>query len=464
MKKLSTLLAVSFLLIAIFTSCESGIPKDYVMPVFTKAMSSSNSRGLMEMPTWDENEWRSTGVMQSLPVMIGLEEVKKNNFGEVIEDAERQGVFKVLGFDLLADTKAWRENDDGFYVKYNILYDGNRIGFVQYYYNSAEKTFSYRQMVLCTLRFGQEDIQEHTADIQTSLLSLEYMDIPVRNLNQLGRFSFGQLDEDGAPERNAFADRISFNDDGTFKFVRTYISGTSNKKLFSSIFRPDMTYGTEDFNNDDITKAINELGNSNNNGIIDKISEAEDATLGFIYSIIGEFYANANGIKNGDSGTLGFSSYASYKDFKAATLDDVDIRGGHEPIRKNSNSYDGMAMNPVAYSWSDGIAASATILNELYGSGSTQGVFLDITLENFEKTGFNDFYRINASTDEELRKELIREHLTACGLGNENFIANFTYAALDEEYGRATYWPYGITTENPESFKEHFETPPKQNN
>ena len=122
-----------------------------------------------------------------------------------------------------------------------------------------------------------------------------------------------------------------------------------------------------------------------------------------------------------------------------------------------------MAMNPVAYSWSDGTAASATIPNELYGSGCTQGVFLDIILENFEKTGFNDFYKIHASTDEELRKNLIREHLKACGLSNENFIENFTYAALDEEYGRATYWPYGITTENPESFKEHFENPPKSN-
>lgn len=449
------ILLVSFLLIVMFTSCSPDIPKDYIMPVFTKAMSSSNSRGLMEMPTWDENKWRSAGVMQALPAMIGLEEVKKNNFEEIMDDAKRQDVFEVLGFDLLADTKAWRENDDGFYVKYDILYDGNRIGFVQYYYNSTEKVFSYRQMILLTLQMGQE--------IQTALYALEYKDIPVRNLNQLGRFTFGHLDENRATERNAFADRISFNTDGTFKFVRSYISGTSDKKLFASIFRPDMTYGTEDFDNADIANAINGLRNSNNNGIIDKISEAENATLGFIYSIIGEFYANANGIRNGDSETHGFSSYSSYEDFKSATLDDVKIRGGHEPIRKNSSSYDGMAMNPVAYSWSDGTAASATIPSELYGSGSTQGVFLDIILENFEKTGFNDFYKINASTDEDLRKNLIREHLKACGLSNENFIENFTYAALNEEYGRATYWPYGVTTENPESFKEHFKNPPKSN-
>lgn len=314
------ILLVSFLLIVMSTSCTPDIPKDYIMPVFTKAMSSSNSRGLMEMPTWDENKWRSAGVMQALPAMIGLEEVKKNNFEEIMDDAKRQDVFEVLGFDLLADTKAWRENDDGFYVKYDILYDGNRIGFVQYYYNSTEKVFSYRQMILLTLQMGQE--------IQTALYALEYKDIPVRNLNQLGRFTFGQLDENGATERNAFADRISFNTDGTFKFVRSYISGTSDKKLFASIFRPDMTYGTEDFDNADIANAINGLGNSNNNGIIDKISEAENATLGFIYSIIGEFYANANGIRNGDSGTHGFSSYSSYEDFKSATLDDVNY---HHP-------------------------------------------------------------------------------------------------------------------------------------
>ena len=137
------ILLVSFLLIVMFTSCSPDIPKDYIMPVFTKAMSSSNSRGLMEMPIWDENEWRSTGVMQALPAMIGLEEVKKNNFEEIMDDAKRQDVFEVLGFDLLADTKAWRENADGFYIKYDILYDGNHIGFVQYYYNSTEKPEFY---------------------------------------------------------------------------------------------------------------------------------------------------------------------------------------------------------------------------------------------------------------------------------------------------------------------------------
>ena len=461
MKKLFTLLFISMLLLT-FNSCHEAdmnplkSPKEYIMPVFTNAMDSPSSRGLMEMPTWNENPWRSAGVMQSLPVMIGLEDVKKNNFEEITDDAEKRGAFEVLGFSLLADTKAWRENNDGFYLKYDILDNGARVGFVQYYYNAKEKNFSYRQMILLTLQLEQE--------IQTAVYALEYKDIPVRNLNQIGRFSFGQLGKNGAPERNAFIDKISFNNDGTFKFIRSYISGTSDKKLFASLFRPDMTYGTDDFNNENLTDAINKLGASNQNGIIDEKNEAENATLGFLYSVIEEFYANAEGIKKEDSRSNGFSSYASYDDFKAATLDNVDIRGDHKPIRKEISSYDGMSMNPVAYSWSNGNAASAMIPNELYGSGSTQGVFLDITLENFGKTGFDDFYKINASTDEELRKELIREHLAACGLDNENFIANFTYAALHEKYGRATYWPYGITTENHESFKEHFENPPKEDN
>ena len=60
-------------------------------------------------------------------------------------------------------------------------------------------------------------------------------------------------------------------------------------------------------------------------------------------------------------------------------------------------------------------------------------------------------------TDEELQKELIRRHLENCGLNSGNFIANFTYATLHKTYGRSTYWPYGITIEEHEVFKQAFE-------
>ena len=80
-----------------------------------------------------------------------------------------------------------------------------------------------------------------------------------------------------------------------------------------------------------------------------------------------------------------------------------------------------------------------------------------MTAETWSRTGFDDFYHINTSNSDELRREFINEHLKACGLDDKNFIENFTYAALDDAYGRSTYWPCLVTTDEPDGFKKHFD-------
>lgn len=461
-KALATLFAI-FVVLVLETSCDmpmdekgpSSDPepvytKEYILPDFA-VVSGTQARGLMEMPEWGE-PGRSAGVMQTLPALIGLKEVKRNNFDEVIADAESEGEIEVLGFTLSPDIKAWRENEDGFFLKYDLVAAGRRVGFVQYYYSFREKVFSYRQMLVATF-------MDPTSP-QSFILALEYSDLPVRNHEQIGRFSFGQLDEKGATDRNAFVDRIGLNNDGTVSFTRSYLSGVSGKDIYASVLRPDMSFGTGDFTNEDITGAINSLGSSNNhNDCIDTVEGAQAAGLGFIYNVIPAFYANAEAIRNADGKHTPFEPYQSYEEYKAATLSAVSIKG-HEPERSKAAKYDGLCVNPVAYKWTDSAdnveAASATIMNDL---GLSQGAFLDISELNWEKSGFGSFYDIdlnNISADE-LRRELISQHLKQCGLENENFIENFTYAALDEAYGRSTYWPYGITTDDHEVFKRYFE-------
>ena len=439
------------------SSCSMGggdTPKDYTLPVFSEISKSSalNQRGLIDMPTgevWDGEKWRSSGVMQALPVMIGYENVKKNNFNEIIEDANEKGSFNVLGFEVSPDTAVWAENRDGFTLVYDIYANGNNVGFIQYYYSFEEKVFSYRQMVMVTY------IEPQT----TSLISLEYNDIPVRNHNQIGRFEFGQLDRDGATEQNAFADTIRFNGNGSVKFIRSYLSGTSSKDLFASVFRPDMTYGTDIIDSPIVAECISEK-DSNGNGLIDTREEASSVGVKFIYEVIREFYSNADNLMYADGNNKPHRPYRSYQEFKDASLEDVTF-GEHEISRKEEPIFDGMSLDPVLYSWENSHTASATFTNPYNdGPGSTQGVFLDVTKATWDKTGFGHFYEnlpSKVETDEELQKELIRRHLENCGLNNGNFIANFTYAALHKTYGRSTYWPYGITIEEHEVFKQAFE-------
>ena len=420
-------------------------PKEYILPVFTKSYENGKSRGLMEMPIWDE-AGRSNGVMQALPAMIGYESIKKNNFDEVKEEKGNQDI-EILGFLLTPDTKAWVENDDGYLLKYDLVSNGRKVGFLQYYYSFEKKMFSYRQMVLVTL-----------VDLQTNiLLSLEFNDIPVQNQNQLRRFTFGQLNADGSTEENAFADRIDINNkkDGTVELVRTYMSGVSNKENFVSIFRPDMTYGSGYFPNEHIINTVNRLDEkgNNKNGVIDTEDEAKAAGLGFVYNIITQFYENADEIRNADGGHTPFKPYKSYEDFRNASLEDTVIQ-----LNRRSKEYDNMSINPVCYSWKNGMSrtAAATFSRE-EGQGFTQGTYLDVTAETWSRTGFDDFYHINTSNSDELRREFINEHLKACGLDDKNFIENFTYAALDDAYGRSTYWPCLVTTDEPDGFKKHFD-------
>ena len=66
--------------------------------------------------------------------------------------------------------------------------------------------------------------------------------------------------------------------------------------------------------------------------------------------------------------------------------------------------------------------------------------------------------RLECANDNELVCALIRAHLTACGIVDENYIANYAYAELHDSYKHGLgIWPMKIDSRDPETFSKEYD-------
>lgn len=429
--------------------------KTYLIPFLAVARTDSadSSRGIEQMPTggpWSDDPMRSPSVMQSLPVMIGLESLDSDSFEDVKQAASDQGKIQLLGFQACAETDKWKENEDGIYLRYTVEYDGTDVGFIEYYYSIEERKFSYRQMVMLTLTaFGEHFV-----------LSMEYDDIPVSDTSQEGSFSFGQL-EGGKICRNAFKDslvltRLGFENEYVegIEFQRNYMSGTSSKNRFTSFFHPDLTEAAFPFDNEAIYSLIGNIDGGNGDKYINTEEEAKAADLDFMMDIARIVYVNADKLASA-------GPYDSYEAFRQASLKELcpaiedELKSRAEDPYKPVGEKPHSAANPVIFSWSENKSAAAQTLN-------TGMEFHAVTREAWEKTDFGYFYddiKIeNMETNEALVTVLISVHLKACGIEDENYIKNYTYAELSDAYKSGMgIWPIEITNKNHSDFKTEYD-------
>lgn len=470
-------IVLSALLACMLAGCSPDVTKDVgdeniVVPIFASVENYDNgggSRGITEMPTggvWGDDPWRSSAIMQSLPAMIGFEELKMNNFDSVKAEAEERGRFSLIGFDVEAMTDTWRENDDGWFMQYRIWYGENPVGLIQYYYNKESKCFSYRQLVAVAAVFNNF--------VPTPfILGLEFQDIDVRNLNKVGQFSFGQLGPDGKIEEDALVDWIwlgkfdSQSGEATqgISFNRAWMSGRSDKDLFQSFIHADKVIGSDLFDHQDIYDQIAKLGDDGNH-VIDTPAEADAMDIYFLFGVSKYMYANYQNLSRGYVG--GFSSY---DDFMAASLEEIDHTakglGSHE-VEDGMRTLDhAVNTNPVIFSWSRGTSAAAQTTGD---GGYAEGPdFASVTsCEKLEKTDFLEFYRqLEGMEGNELVEALVDAHLRACGIEDEDYITNYAYACLEvpkydtiPEYIKR--WPMEVTSMDPDRFRTDFETALKE--
>lgn len=422
----------------------------YVVPFFAtdKTEVQSEARGITHMPTggpWGDEPMRSASVMQSLPAMIGFESIEKDSFAEVKTEADEKGIIHLLGFDARPETGKWRENNDGIYLCYTIIYENTDVGIIEYYYNDIENVFSYRQMVMLTMMNPMDE----TSIAEAIILTMEYDDIPVASMNETGSFRFGQLVNDEI-EKNAFVDHLyitQYNNDGIM-FNRTYMTGVSSSDCFYSFCHPDLTEATYPFDDTDIYNVIEKIGNGNK--LLDTADEAKAADTAFMMNIAEYIYSNARSVE-----TAG--PYDSYDDFMASSLKEL-CRPVEEQIENRENGYQSgrqphSSANPVIFSWEDYKSAAAQ-------TTESEMEFNEITAEIWPITDFGYFYKDiepDKMSDDELVEALINAHLRACGIENGNYIENYSYAEMNEAYKHGMgIWPITVTTETPDVFKENY--------
>lgn len=392
--------------------------------------------------------------------MIGFEELKMNNFDSVKAEAEERGRFSLIGFDVEAMTDTWRENDDGWFMQYRIWYGEKPVGLIQYYYNKESKCFSYRQLVAVATVFN--------GYVPTSfIIGLEFQDIDVRNLNKVGQFSFGQLGPDGKIEEDALVDWIwlgkfdSQSGEATqgISFNRAWMSGRSDKDRFQSFIHADKVIGSDLFDHQVIYDQIAGLGDDDY--VIDTRSEAEAMDITFLINVSGFMYANIRNLIRGYQ-----EGFSSYDDFMSASLEKIDETekglGAHEVEDGMRTLGNAVNTNPVIFSWSGGKSAAAQTESS---SGYAEGPdFASVrTKEKLEKTDFLEFYPWLAGKEEnELVGALVDAHLRACGIEDEDYITNYTYACLevpkyDTQANYIKRWPMEVSSMDPERFKTDFE-------
>lgn len=428
------------------------------------------SRGITQMPTggvWGEDPWRSSAIMQSLPAMIGFEELKMNNFDSVKAEAEARGKFSLIGFDVEAMTDTWRENDDGWFMQYRIRYGENPVGLIQYYYNKESKCFSYRQLVAVAPVYNMNGKDFVPTPF---IIGLEFQDIDVRNLNKVGQFSFGQLGHDGKIEEDALVDWIwlgkfdSQSGEATqgISFNRAWMSGRSDKDLFQSFIHADKVRGSGLFDHQVIYDQIAKLGDDGNY-VIDTPAEAEAMDVTFLINVSGYMYANIRNLIRGYQ-----EGFSSYDDFMAASLEEIDEGFEAHEVEEGMRTLDhAINTNPVIFSWSGGKSAAAQTAGD---GGYAEGPdFASVeSREKLEKTDFLDFYpQLEGKEGKELVEALVDAHLRACGIDDEDYITNYAYACLEvPEYDTIPEyikrWPMEVTSMDPERFKTDFKAALKE--
>lgn len=429
----------------------------YLVPFFATDKVQT-SRGLTEMPSggiWGDDSMRAPSVMQALPAMIGLSASEATDFNDVIQQAESNKTINLYGFEARAETTHWKENSDGYYMRYTICSNGSDIGFIEFYFDRSRNIFSYRQLVLITFIVDTNSMLGKRVG-EAFLLCLEYDDIPITETSERNfSFSFGQLNN-GEIETNAFKDDFSISKLSSkgdyidkYSFTRSYLSGNSNYENYYAFFHPDLEEATYYFDYTEVKNKISQFFDNTSSGVIKTEEEAKKANLDFVYDILPLIYTNANSLEKA-------GPYASYDDFTSKGFKNLnDVFDSHwlkndNQIKEGERPY--AETNPVIFSWEGGNSAAAQTEK---GNGMS---FTSVTKENWANTDFGKYYKnINPEnlSEDELVTTLIKAHLTACGIKDENYIENFTFAEKYERNG-LPYWPYKITTESPETFKEHF--------
>ena len=359
-----------------------------------------------------------------------------------------------------------RFNGDGIYLAYDIMYENSVVGFVNYYYNLRNHSFSYRQSVICTFDLSKFGLPEETTN--NLILNLEYSDIPIEK-PESPEFKAGQFDEKtGGLEKDAVIDRFTLSDKhgkgapiGNPVFSRAYITTRQTYEkghyVTYSFIQPDTSieYGATPWQNlgDEIMSVMKKY--SGDDFLIGTSEERTRADINLIFDFLPLMYEQGSSIvEHNKEDKFVSNGYRSYDDYSAdsfnSTLKDEGFTN-HFTKEGSHNCYP----RPVVFIY-DAEKALGAASSKNVGSYDGGERFIDAVgfysyndserkydNSRYEESGFKAVYG-EYSDDfgfKDMEDFIIRKHLESCGISPDesDYIDRFSEEYINWETKRKTY-------------------------
>ena len=363
--------------------------------------------------------WMSCNVMRSLPIFPGLKSVNAN--AEAFVNSIKNKNLKGYGFPLkVVDAK---KTNDGVYIIYNVLEDGEVNGRIEYYYSTVEKKFSYREIAapLFGLTGGDQ------------IFVFEMYNVPVEKAKDGYKFKAGKLYDNGSEFRH-----VSFLSDTIGRRVQNLpldeidrfnvedsqlVMNYNGNKVTSMEYEKYISNKPiSETNNNSVCVPLNEL----TGGSITKIDVSNrvnalkfDKQIDFLKIIF-------------DERSFAFKGYDTLSDFNNSSL---EYLSGKQDVLKNYTTYSDYKYNgigfPLSYDLDKNIGAclynnNGTVHETHFDSSSRGGYsFPPFVLDKFKKcfgiedeiTSYDQFVQFmfedlelsEYAVNEELRKGLLPE-------------------------------------------------------
>lgn len=417
-----------FLLLILFscnnnTSTPENMQKSYV-PIFKTEV---NSRGLINMvPEGNPftNMKDASNIMTSLPLMVGISEAE-GSFDSLTQNLSKQDGIGDLGFDIKLDSANSKQLSDGSsFLIYNVYEDNQQVGFIEYVYNPATKSFSYRQSVMLTL-FMELYGSEFPAFI--SPYTVEYTNIPLTISNGNISYVIGEYKDDSFTD-NGIADFImlQYADHVSLEFQRQILSSKFDNGIYYSIYRPTSFIKNLGTKEEAIKGILSETTNNIvNNLLISTPNQAKALNIDTLNSFIKYAYKSGEKIVS--------HNYSSFDDFNAASINEYNFVS-------EANINADFAENPVCYDTINKKTASAKYMDPTYSPAfkyildnyDNNNIVIQslpgLTFSNDDNFGFPYFHYTLENTDAS-KKAFIKNHLMNCGIPvgaiTEDFLSKY---------------------------------------
>lgn len=427
MKKTKFCLFIFLLLILIScnnnTSTPENMQKSYV-PIFKTEV---NSRGLINMvPEGNPftNMKDASNIMTSLPLMVGISEAE-GSFDSLTQNLSKQNGIGDLGFDIrLNSTNSKQLSDGSSFLIYDVYEDDQQVGFIEYIYNPATKSFSYRQSVMLTL-FMELFGSEFPAFI--SPYTVEYTNIPLTISNGNISYVIGEY-KDNSFTDNGIADFImlQYADHVSLEFQRQILSSKFDNGIYYSIYRPTSFIKNLGTKEEAIKGILSETTNNIvNNLLISTPNQAKALNIDTLNSFIKYAYKSGEKIVS--------HNYSSFDDFNAASIKEYNFES-------EANINVDFAENPVCYDTINKKTASAKYMDPTYSPAfkyildnyDNNNIVIQslpgLTFSNDDNFGFPYFHYTLENTDAS-KKAFIKNHLMNCGIPvgaiTEDFLSKY---------------------------------------